>query len=338
MDESGKKQLKRTGIIAATTIGIAALVIPLVASTRDRDSSAATVEVEAPKALAAVPADAATDEEAINDEPAAPFAAAQSFVGESPSWPTDEETGETDWRVPVIAPFDKFPTDPKLPEQSFGCSPEQLAWLEAYAEPDSDDAYAYRYVWLANHATTGGSVAIENIRFIGASEHAVPVVNFYCPKGGEGGGDPQPIVVSSDGAPAVWGEGVFAQTGFEMHPVGSPAVINIAPGEVFSAPFIFDETFDRTMRWSGDVVGDITDSADDVAMLIPGFTFEREAEKAYSVRLDWSGKDHSCTTPFELNDTSYDNSWGGVTRYTSTCSFAEITEFLQALSDEYIAP
>lgn len=246
-----------TGV--ALLVGIAAIVVPLVANGAKSTTSADNISIthHAPE-LAAVADD--------NFANAAVVGALLRASGVSPD-------NSTSWRVPVSTPFATFP----LPDGEWGCGPEQMAWLQKYAKP-SVPMYRFLDVELRNDADAGGSLSITNIRADGKLDDESKVVWLQC--AGVGGDGSQAIDLRLDGSPGVWAEPYGWED--DPQPVGSLATVNLAPGQLSMLTFIIA---DNERKFTGRIVGDLVSPSTGVVILVDGLSVDSTPVDGYYLSL-----------------------------------------------------
>lgn len=263
---------KRNTLVAicsggALLIGIAAIIVPLIASSGATTTSKTSVEVRTTPS--ATPAVAAEVDESIQvigtiSHPALSGDPAQSNL----------------WRIPVDAPLATMPAG----EQ---CGAEQRAWLLEHAEPASPTG-RFLDVQVRNAATDGGSMSIGNIHADGDLIESSQIVTLQC--AGIGGGGSQLISLTLDGSPGVWGP----PTGWEDNeqPEGSLATLNLAPGELAELSFIIA---DETRRFEGRIAADLIAPETGSVVLADALVIEPTPVPGYY--LSFANGPLECTRP-----------------------------------------
>lgn len=227
--------------------------------------------------------------------PADPYADA-IVVGELESQETPSHARPIDWKVPVDAPFETFPTNFVQSEHSesvwLECSDEQFAWLEEHAKPfDSmSDSNAFNLT-LRNSANTGGSLPLGNLRFEGAETESVAWVALECSIGGRGAaGGMQPMYIDIDGTEAVYGE-VLSSYAEDAQPEGSPVTVNLAPGEITELVLTRDRNVNTQRNYEGRFLADVLDGSDDTVVLANDVVFQRQ--KVLGYKIHYIGVDYA---------------------------------------------
>jgi hypothetical protein len=249
--------------VGAPLVTVATIVIPLVADANVRMTSVETLTVESAELGTDEPgqADPADAVAAVESSAVDGFASAES-VSHSPSG------GNRDWVVRSDAPFDQFPVGGE-PAQATACSAAQIAWLEQWGRRKVLEVWNGQLT-LSNTASDGASMSLRNIRSVGVFVvPEVPEVAVVC-GGGQGGGDELLVFRHELGSstPAVL---VGDHDGM---PSGSPAVINIAPGQYRQVLglFEFPPALDNA-DFTGDLVADLAiGDATTQVTLFEGFT------------------------------------------------------------------
>jgi hypothetical protein len=245
-------------------------VIPLVVDANEKETSADSLDVRPSTGADAPPAAA---------KPVAVF----ELIGELEGR-VFEQTPES-WAIPVSAPLESFPTSVASTQSGISCSDDQVAWLTAHAVPLDDwhptlspskSRSGEFLLTLRNDATTGGALALGNIRFDGAEVDSEALAWFSCPRTGKGAQpNPQTIELDTTGAPAVWSEPVGNEAGASQ-PAGTPAVINLSPGEILPLRVLRAESVDTQREYSGRFLADLLDGRGETVILSESVTFHRE--------------------------------------------------------------
>ncbi len=288
--------------VGAPIVTVATIVIPVIADASVRMTSVETLAIETSEMLTAEPSteQASDTQAAVAGAPVAGFGSIET-ISISPLG------RDRDWRVRSDAPWDTFPgTDPGSP---YGCSPAQLAWLEQWGRRKALEVWN-GYLTMSNTASDGASMSLRNLRSVGVFVvPEVPEVEVVC-GGGMGGGEDIIVVEHVLGSPE-------PATLFNEHdgmPPGSPAVVNIAPGQYVQllANLIFPAEFDHA-DFTGDFVADLTigDTTTTVT-LFEGLTRVSPPEIS-TVSLQIFGTDISCFAA----------------TYTR-CTIAEFVQYMQA--------
>ena len=284
----------------ATLVAAAAIIVPLALSLNDRSSAADTLEVRGGSSE--------------NAPEANPYVNALN-LNEGYEEINDER--QTYWRLPVSVSLASFPTE--VEPYAVQCTEAQLAWLEENAtEVDSRE----NLVTLRNAATTGGSLSIENIRYAGVEVAGEPWVMLRCPRGGIGGAGPQPVMLSVDGSASTWGT-AYPESD-NLWPPGSPATINIAPGEVYTNVFIETDLVHYDQR--GPVVGDMSGGSETV-VLIEDLRVDRPGVRGYTLGWDFGVDDFTCWSP---DPAGGEDQWGRPLQISRSCTLAEGEELLRS--------
>lgn len=259
--------------VFAALATIAGIAIPLIVSANDKTSSADSLDVREPGV-------------SNSADPSAPAATAFEVIGELEDQSVPREPSF--WAVPVTAPVASFP-DNLIIENEFGgrCSDDQSTWLREFAIPLSEYKDLQRspsfLLTLHNHATTGGSLSLGNIRFEGEEVDSVPLVVFWCPFGSSGDVPPlQTIDIDATGAAAVWSE--VGENGFldamygsdSIQPPGTPVVLSLAPGQVRPVIFLRSPTVDTQREYQGRFLADLLDGSGQTVVLAEDVAFHRE--------------------------------------------------------------
>ena len=260
---------RRWGLLVAIVVPVvtvATLVIPLVADAGRRVTSPTTLAVgsgtDAPGPAPAAGAPGAGSAGSADVAPAS--LTARELEGEA----VTDQFPDSEWRVPVSAPWDTFPmsSDPG----TGSCTGEQIDWLEKNGRRDIADIWN-GYLTLNNTATDGSSLSIRNVRSVGAFlAPGSPEVQVHCALGI--GGASSIIYLRQDlgtDHPAVYGDD-------SSGPEGTPATINIAPGQYVQLVVAFDHgTQHVNDDFSGSLVADVvTGDTTTTAVLFQGFTRE----------------------------------------------------------------
>lgn len=305
---------KLIGTVAAVVlplITIASVGIPLLANMNERESSADTLNV--------------ADRSSSSRTPGEKTALGEISV---------EAHSGIDWLVRADAPIETFPLD--APESDSGtytvCSPAQFEWLEKYAEPADlhHDPSASFDVVLHNSSTTGASMPIGNIRFVGEEVESVPLVTFQCPTGGRGahpGG--QPLLIRVTGEEALYGEPLDV-TGDDVQPVGSPVTLNLAPGEVSTLTLTRDESVDKQRRYEGQFIADLLDGSNEQLVLADEVVFRRAPVAGFYIGYE-SGM---MSNVFECGSPTFSTEFGPTGRpIPRPCTLAEAAVVMQEAAE-----
>lgn len=277
-----RKLLKAVGIGAAivlpliTAVGI---VVPAIAKLGERASSLETLSVET-----------AVD----------PYADAE-VIGAAEVQSAFSKDSRSDWEIPVSAPIASFPLDntPNEFGEFIDCSEAQLEWLEEHAKLGPGTGSAAFNLTLRNTSTTGASLPLGNIRFIGEEVESGPTVRFQCPTGGRGDtGGNQPLLIKVTGEESLYGEALNA-SGEGVMPEGSPVTLNLAPGEVSVVTLTRDASVDTQRRYEGRFIADLVDGSGETVVLAEEVTFKRAAVEGFYIGFP-SGQmtaDFVCLSP-----------------------------------------
>lgn len=208
--------------VGAPLITVLTIVIPLIADAGVKLSSAETLRVETADGTSPVLAAGPSDDGGAAAAVAAGVEGLNS--AETLAHPASDGGYDRGWRVRSDAPWEQFPASE--PGQQYGCSAAQIAWLEQWGRRTVNEVWD-GYLTLSNTANDGASMSLANLRSVGEFiVPEVPEVSVIC-GGGIGGGEDIIIVRHelNSPMPAVFG----AQ--HESMPEGTPAVVNIAPGQ-----------------------------------------------------------------------------------------------------------
>ena len=231
--------------VVVPLVTVATIVIPLIADASTRFTSVDTLAVDGVSV-----GDSAPVEEAL---PEVVTAQAASTVGLGSVEVVDDADQRSDryWRVRSDAPFDQFPLSTESGDTP--CSPAQIAWLERWGYRESTSIWN-GLLTLSNTATDGSSMSVRNIHSVGTfTKPEVPEVPVAC-SGGTGAGAevvPMEQVLGTD-SPAT------LQSEYRGAPAGSPAVLNIAPGEFIPTYTFFKRLPEDTYsHFAGSLVADV---------------------------------------------------------------------------------
>ncbi len=244
MNSKNKRALIALCSGVALVIGIAAIVVPLVAGA-GTTTSADTLDI-----VQRAPADSA--------DGVSPYANAPVIGSIMYPIVSTDPMNSNFWRVPVDAPFSTMP-------EGQMCDPAQMAWLAEHAEPGRPVGLPVE-AQVRNSADTGASMSIGNIHADGELVPNSQVVTLQC--GGIGGGGSQIILLALDGSPGVWG----APSGWEENPQpeGAVATLNLAPGEIAELTFVIAES---TKRFKGRIVADVASPEAGTVVLVDDLDF-----------------------------------------------------------------
>jgi len=243
--------------VVVPVVTVLTIVIPLVADANTRITSVDTLAIDAgPAGDEAQPVDEAEPEVVL---------AASSTVGLGSEEVVNAAGRDLTWRVRWDAPFETIP----LCAYSDACVAEQTAWLDTWGRPVGDDIWN-GYLTLSNTATDGSSMSVRDIHSVGTFiRPEVPEVTVTL-RGGEGDGSQLVVMQQTLGStdPAT-----FSGTYFGA-PDGSPAVINIAPGEFIQTLTYFTRSDgDEHADFTGSLVADVeVGGVSTPVVLFDGFT------------------------------------------------------------------
>lgn len=308
-------------VAALATAGVVIAGVSVVADLADRsskvDSTADTLLVES-----AAPADPYADALVIGEV-------------DPPARPT--HANPLDWRVPVDAPFETFPTNfvqnTSSGETWLDCSEEQFAWLEEHAQPyDATSSSSVFNLTLRNTANEGGALPLGNIRFEGEEVDSAPWVALQCTVGGRGNaGGLQPMLINVDGSEAVYGE-VLSAYSEDAQPEGSPVTVNLAPGEINELVLTRDLGVDLQRQYEGRFLADVLDGSDETVILANEVSFKRQNVPGF--KIHYIGYDNQpegeagqmlCIRPI-----GEPNEYGNFEEYDKrACSTAEVVDMLK---------
>lgn len=268
-----RKLLKPLGIAAAIVLPLitaVSITVPVLASLGERQSSPETLQVSSAS-------DPFADAEVIGEE------TTNRYERYDPS------RYQMDWRIPTDAPIETFPLELKhnLEFGWYECSPQQLEWLSEHAEPFSIFSPERSFdITVHNSASTGASLPIGNIRFVGEEVDSTPWLYFECPGGGRGAtGGVQLLLIGVDGEEALYGEPVAA-SGDDVMPEGSPVTLNLAPGEVSVITLTRDESVDMLRRYEGRFIADVLDGSNRTVVLAEHVTFRQERVPTFMISIE----------------------------------------------------
>ncbi|WP_217132251.1 hypothetical protein [Leucobacter chinensis] len=316
---------RRTRVITLTVATLATVGVVIAGASVALDLADRSTRVESRSETLAVEAAA----------PADPYADA-IVVGEIERPERPSHSNPIDWKVPVDAPFETFPTNFIQPESSesvwLECSDEQFAWLKEHAEPfDSmSDSNAFN-LSLRNSANTGGSLPLGNLRFEGTEAESVAWVALECSIGGRGAaGGAQPMYIDIDGSEAVYGE-VLSSYAEDAQPEGSPVTVNLAPGEITELVLTRDRNVNTQRTYTGRFLADVLDGSDDTVILANDVVFQRQRVLGYKIHyigVDYAPEGEAgsmlCIRPVgEPNEQGFFDESD-----RSACSTAEVAEML----------
>lgn len=248
------------GGVLATLVTAATIVIPIISDTAERRTSVQTL-------------DTVDDEEPLTllaptEAPVPAVAALEPY--------TDLTLEHTDpvWYDGTIA-FDAPFTEFLVGTEEY-CDATASAGLVAHGVPDeltteiAGEPVRLFMELLRNTATTGGAIAVDNLRVDGEFvEQEVPRLSISCVRGGEGGAA-QPVFARAtfgDDSPAVFAEDPWGGSGTEGLPaIGTPFSANLAPGEYLELDLIIDGV-DVTRDFVGRVTMEVH-SGDDTKLAV----------------------------------------------------------------------
>jgi hypothetical protein len=322
-----KVLLWATGSVAATAIGIASIVVPLVSDSQRRTTSTDTLVI-----------DPTSEPVAAGLPTSGPVADAVDVGFASSEVEQDTMSGpgmDVSFAVPIDAPWSTFPDDGG--QQGPGCSQAQYDWLVTHQVPDATQGGLFDFL---NNATDGGALSIRSIRAEGAFARQEPArVVVHCEGNGTGAGDDYTIVKVTLGVdePGT----VLASS---VLPIGSPFSRDLAPGEVGQVMVLL-ATSDPEQDFEGRIVADVVAGEQERTVTIEEGVLWRSAPaiRAGAVNISWDGVlqcvDVPVTSPlFEGSD------WGGpyttMPQYYDTfpstaCSPADLGAWIKGLSVEY---
>ena len=254
-----RSALKILGIAAAIALPLITAVtvtITVLANMNERASSASSLEAQSERA------------------------SADPFVDAAVIGAVEEDGWQNMVLLPLDAPLSEFPV-PAGVEESWGtdypCGDEQFDWLAEHGERYNPDAPQNTFtVTLRNTATSSGSLALGNIRFVGEEFEEQPRYSFVCNWGGRGAGTlSQMLVVGAEGEEAVYSEPVNA-SGAEEMPAGSPVTLNLAPGEVLVVTLTRGDWVDPQKSYRGRFVADVQDGSGETVVIAEDIVFHRD--------------------------------------------------------------
>ena len=259
---------------AGTLVTVAVVAVTVFATLNSRESSPETLALETPSAGGAQsePVEPEEDPEEEAEEDLPPMEAFGQYTARL------DGLNSADWRIPVSAPIETFPLGVEVDESGMArsCTAAQVEWLNQWATPAgammSGDISARFGGELWNNSDSGAAVSLGNIRFEGAEEPAEPVVLFRCPQCCMGDGLTQAIEVGVDGSPAVFTEGIPVYTEDEV-PAGTPATLNLQPGELLTLDIFRAPSVDTTRLYKGRLVADVLDGTGKQVAILPEMTF-----------------------------------------------------------------
>ena len=267
-----RKPMRGFGIAAAIVLPLitaVSITVPVIDQLSQRQSSPETLKVlTAPDPFA--------DAEVVGEESTERF---ESY---------DPSKYQMDWKIPVDAPIDTFPLElsQNVEYGWYQCSEQQLDWLSKHAEPFSIYSPERSFnITVHNSASSGASLPLGNIRFVGKEVDSTPWLYFYCPGGGRGAtNNAQLLLIGVGGEEALYGEPVSA-SGADVMPEGSPVTLNLAPGEVSVITLTRDESVDRLRRYEGRFIADVLDGSERTVVLADEVTFRQERVPSYSISI-----------------------------------------------------
>lgn len=267
--DTTSRRRKRLAAAGGALVAIAGLAVPIHHFATQRESAPDTLQ----------------DPDALRTEPAAdpvedPVLAAGEGGATLARYEQIEGTAESDellwfqWHVTGGSlasdlPLAEFPVSEPDPTM-WGCTDEQLAWLDANGVPTPgtatlDKTYLLVNETLHNTATSGGALSVRNIRVEGEfADQQPPRFQVACLSGGYGEIGPPIFALATigDPTPAVFIENTEAADFFpadQLVPadlIGTPVTINLQPGEEASM-FLFLDTVDPSRDFIGRVVSDV---------------------------------------------------------------------------------
>lgn len=249
--EPGPKKVWRyvAGAVAVTgtLAAAAALVVPLLVDRGEKETAPETLTVRH---------SGSAPEEGSDGDYGAPLGTLES------------EYRDGYWMVPLSAPIETFPAEPYfLGTGQLLCSEEQSEWLKTYG------TRLEIYPWetqtgevslrLANEATSGGALSLNNVRFEVEEEYQEGWVRFECPLGDRGGGTlGQSLLLSAQGGPAIFGEPdpdwYWPE---ELEPEGTPVTLNLDPGEAMHYHFELPMGSALNTSYVGRILADLADGS-----------------------------------------------------------------------------
>ena len=293
---SALKILGITAAIALPLITAVTVTITVLAHMNERASSASSLEVRSDRA---------------DGDP---------FSGSSVIGAVEQSGWKNRVRLPLDAPLSEFPV-PNGVENSGGtdylCGDEQFDWLASHGERYDPDLPENTFtVTLRNTATTSGSLALGNIRFVGEEFEEQPRYSFTCNWGGRGAGTlSQMLVVGAEGEEAVYSEPVNA-SGAEEMPAGSPVTLNLAPGEMLVITLTRGDWVDPQKSYRGRFVADVQDGSGETVVIAEDIVFHRDPLSGFALYYgtmgmpdgvfycEWSGATRNFGDPRTLEEAS----------------------------------
>lgn len=233
---------RQWGLIIAVLVPIvtlATIVVPLVADASVRLTSAETLVV-------ATADDPGVVQEVAVVQSSVTALGAEELVGAS----VVEQAPNDFWRVQATAPWGTFPLDPS--PDAFFCTSDQIAWLEQWGRRDLADVWN-GYLSLNNTAADGSAMSIRNIHSVGTfTQPAVVEVDVDCASSRGAFSEIIPLRQNlGTDTPAVF------DIAYRDYPEGSPATLNIDPGEFLQIVVFFTQDPERTSDFAGSLIADV---------------------------------------------------------------------------------
>lgn len=260
---SRAKTLGIIAAIAAPTITIAAVAIPILANLGERSTSIETIEISETR----------SDVDPIG-----------SVVDHESTW---------SWTIDFDAPIETFPIVDARPPGT-ACTDAELEWLQTYAEPLGNLSLTHLFeIEVSNTATTGGALSLSDIHFeTTETEPTTGRIELSCPGlGGTGG--LTPATLRSDGSPAVYADSYNA----EQVVAGTPAVLNLGPGETQILQLGLDSQASLTENHTGNIVATAQGSEAEPMALATNVTLMARHVPGYTIHLLRDGGGMSCERP-----------------------------------------
>lgn len=317
--------------VAATLIGVAGIVVPMVADAQSRSTSTDTLVI-----------DPTTAPEGAALATSAPLAAAPEVdLGldvvevEPDNGPKGPGTDMTFW-VPIDAPWASFPDDAQAQPAWSGCTQAQFDWLTTHAVSRPSPG---GLLDLVNSATDGGALSVRSIRAEGELVPQSPArITVYCEGGGTGAGGEYTVVkvTLGDASPAT----VIASS---VLPVGSLFTQDLAPGQAGQI-FLSVDTADPTKDFEGKIVADVVAGEDESTFTIDDGVLWRSAPsvRAGVIKVAWEDGVTRCV-PMPVAEPLFEQStWGTRSTMPSSIAFegtpcapADIASWIAGLPVEY---
>ena len=194
------------------------------------------------------------------------------------------------WQIPVDAPIETFPMDPKpyLTSVDPSCTDEQLAWLEEHALVQQlfgwGDAGRAFHLSLTNDVSSD-IMTLSNIHFEGEEVPSIPWIQFECPHEFLGESFAELIYVDATGQPATAGPDdlMFIPPGdfTEPLPEGTPLIFDMQAGESGELMLTRTPSVDTSKQYHGRFLADAVGGPEDAVTLAEDVTFWRSPELGY---------------------------------------------------------